>query len=286
MTSISLLREKFTIREVGHGDIPVIALGNRLVIHLPKHTIPLVIRCHSMHMTLRLGAEIMRQLSYISHVEKPATLFNWDDMWQKLIKPFEGEVTPETWVVIYYKGHPIYNHNDHHMFFDIIEQCEYKSNSGGERYEKSITIAQNAFQKMGREVLIEEESHVGFVLDKSDIKQLRFAIILRVPGHRGTFITRLSPRTGGDLTIYASLAIAADYIEAINMSVRAGFAEKDMNTNNSKNRYEAVKNQNLILKRLGVLSSRIQQAEARYIMRYRPERPDFKSISKTCSEMA
>ena len=283
MTSISLLREKFTIREIGLDSTPVIALGNRLVINLPNHSIPLVIRAHSMHMTLRLGADIMRQLSFINHVENVENLFNWEEMWTKLITPYEQEATPETWIVIYYKGNPIYQDNFHHMFFDIIEQCEFKNNMADSRYEKSIIMAQKAFQQLGRNVLIEEESHVGFILDNASSEELRFAIILRMPGHKGTFITRLSQNDEQKIrpNDFTAMMIAASFIEALNMSVRAGFMEKNFPTNR-KPSYEQTKAHANIIKRLKALSIAIDQAENKYSILYRPEKPDFNAIQTAC----
>ena len=285
MTSISLLREKFIIRDTFYASPPVEALGNRLIISLPGRSIPLVIRGHSMHMTLRFGAEIMRQLSYISQIEKVAILLDWDDIWAKLANPFEADFTPSTWITVYYKGEPIYHHNAHHMFFDILEQCEYKNSKGGNKYETSLEMTRNAFKKLNRDVMIDEESHVGFILDAEGKKELRFAIILRIPGHRGTFITRLSSKTRQKPALYIAMAIAADYIEAINMAVRAGFIEKNMGQTPKKSKYEQVKQQAAIIKRLDILNSRITQAEARYTMLYRPERPDFQTIRTKCSEL-
>ena len=281
MTTLSLLREKFTIRDIEKDGEPVIALGNRMVISLPGQSIPLIIRCHSMHMTLRFGAEIIRHLSYISHVENVNTLMNWEEVWQKLIKPYEKDASPQTWIALYFKGNPIFQDNYHHMFFDVIEQCEYKNNMEGDRYEKSIIMAQKAFRQIGRNVLIEEESHVGFILDTSDRHELRFAIILRIPGHRGTFITRLCTKKiiPSD---HVCLAIAADYIEAINMAVRAGFLEKSLSSGSKKSNYEQVKAHSETMKRLGALQFRIDQAEQKYALKYRPERPDFKEIMQRC----
>lgn len=282
--TVSLLREKFTIREIGLDSTPTIALGNRLLIDLPGHSTPLIIRGHSMHMTLRLGADIMKQLSYLNRVEKVETLFDWEMLWNKKTNQYEKDFTPETWVVIYYKGEPIFQDNYHHAFLDVIEQCEYKNNMMGERYEKSFVMAQKAFQQMGRSVLIEEESHVGFILDADDMNEMRFAVILRMPGHRGTFVVRLS-KNAITPEKHDALMIASDFIEAINMAVRAGFLERQLAQQKRGGLGNLKKEHNNVSKRLNSLTVRIQQAEAKFTMKYRPERPDFKVITRTCVEI-
>lgn len=282
MTSISLLREKFTIREAGVNSAPVITLGNRLIIELPKHDTPLIIRGHSMYMTLRMGAEIMRQLSYVQHVENAEKLLNWGAIWTKLVSPYEKTAIPNTWIAIYYKGKAIYQDNFHHMFFDIIEQCEYKNNVAGGQYDKSIIMAQKAFQRMEKSVMIEEESHVGFILSTENVNELRFAIILRMPGHTGTFTTRLGKNIESP-TVHNTISVAADYIEAINMAVRIGFAEGA--TKGKKPERKEARDLSDMKKRLTTLSINIEQAEKKYTMLYRPERPDFQAIIKKCVEI-
>jgi hypothetical protein len=247
-------------------------MGNRLHIMLPGQYEPLIIRGHSMHMTLRYGAELLRQSSYVNRIESLNSFFKWDDLWKKLIKPFESENTPETWIVVYHRGEIVFQDNYHHQFFDVIEQCEFKNHNKSEKYEHSIIMAQNAFKKMGRNVLIEQESHVGFILDDG-VKELRFAVILRLPWQRATFVARMAENKKNKKNPhnFVALNLAADYIEGINMAVRSGFLEKSK---------KDAKLNNLIQKRLNSLSIAISQAEAQYILRYRPEKPDFKAIQK------
>lgn len=276
MNAISLLREKFVIHEVGVDSAPLVAMGNRLHITLPGETGNLVIRGHSMHITLRYGAEILRQSSYVNHIENIKEFFKWNDLWSKLIKPFESENTPETWIVVYFCGEVIFHDNFHHQFFDVIEQCEHKNQKISEKYEQSIIMAQNAFKKMGRNVLIEQESHIGFILDDTS-KELRFAVILRLPWQRATFVCRMAENKKIKKHPYHFVAmnLAADYIEGINMAVRSGFLEKS-----GKN----IQIYKLIQKRLNSLSVAINQAETQYVVKYRPEKPDFKNIQKRVQE--
>lgn len=283
MDNVSLLREKFTIRDLGSDSPPVIALGNRLKIDLPKQKTPLIIRGHSMHMTLRYGAEILKHLSFIGQVENIETLMDWEELWNKLIKPFENDHVPDTWIALYYEGKVVYQSGHHHMFFDIIEQTEFKQSTVSEGYDQSIIMAQNAFKQMGRSVMIEQESHVGFVLDDGK-DEMRFAVILRTPEQKATFIGRLSESEEHKIRPYdyACMQLAADYIEGINMAVRSGFMDKDISSGDMS--YEGQKFYTLVQKRMKSMILGIDQAERKYKVLYRPEKPDFQSIQKECFE--
>ncbi len=285
MMNYSLLREKFTIRELGLDSVDVTALGNRLCIFIGKDHAPLIVRGHSMHMTLRYSAEILRHLSYMGHVENVKTFFEWEEAWDKLTDKFEGNHVPDTWICIYHNGETIYQSGHHHMFFDIIEQCENKNAKTSENYEQSLVMAQNAFKQMGKNVMIEQESHVGYVLDDND-DELRFAIIIRTPEQKATFIVRMS--ASKDLKItpqpHESMQLAADYIEGINMAVRSGFMDYDIGKGHISQFSDGMKLYKAILKRLGQIELSIGQMERKFQIKYRPEKPDFKVIQKECKE--
>jgi hypothetical protein len=289
MADLSLLREKFTIREIDDMDgHDMIALGNRLVIPLEKIKDQLVIRGHSMHMTLRYGAEIIRHLSYIGTIQNVETLMDWEKTWLKLIEKFEAEHAPSTWICIYYHGKIIFQSGHHHMFFDIIEQCEHKNQNSGDNYEQSIVMAQKAFRQMGRNVMIEQESHVGFVVDDGG-EEIRFAIILRTAVQKATFIGRMGRNK--DLNLpppreHEAMSLAADYIEGINMAVRSGFMEADINKGEIKHSSNGMKLYKAIQKRVGALSTGISQVERKFTVNYRPEKPDFKTIQQDCRDNA
>ena len=287
MSDLSLLREKFIIREIDMEGHDMIALGNRLAIPLPKVADPLIIRGHSIHMTLRYGAEIIKHLSYSGHIENVETLFEWGKGWEKLIDKFEGKHVPSTWICVYYQGKIIFQSGHHHMFFDVIEQCEYKNKNKQENYEQSILMARAAFKQMGRSVMIEQESHVGFVLDDGG-EELRFAIILRTPEQKATFIGRMTANKDFKLTPrdHEAMTLAADYIEGINIAVRSGFMEADINKGIIKKHSDAMKFFHALQNRLGGLTAAISQIERKFTLRYRPEKPDFKTIQKECKESA
>lgn len=285
MDNISLLREKFTIHDINLDSETVIALGNRLSIHLSGYKTPLIIRGHSMHMTLRYGAEILKHLSFISHIEDVKTLIDWTALWDKLTKPFELDNVTNTWIAVYFEGKPLFESGYHHMFFDIIEQTEFKNQSSSDGYEQSIIMAQNAFKQMGRSVMIEQESHVGFVLD-ADPNEMRFAIILRTPEQKATFIVRVSEDKEVKLnpSDYICMHLAADYIEGINMAVRSGFMEKSIQSNKASQYSNEMKSYKKIQKRMRSMILGIEQAERKYKVLYRPEKPDLKAIQKECLE--
>jgi len=277
MNNISLLREKFVLRDINDEFMGITALGNRLVIPIQGSSIPLIIRGHSMHATLRFGSELLNQMSYVSHIENVETFFKWNELWSKVTDPFEKDNTPETWIAAYHMGKPVFSDAFHHHFFDVIEQCEFKSSKEKQGDKQPIIMAQNAFKKMGKDVLIEQESHVGFILDDNDT-ELRFAVILRIPGQKATFITRMyeDKKVEKSPHHFIAMRLAADYIEGINMAVRIGFMKDE------KNNSRAVK---ILAKRLASLNLSIQQIERQYDIKYRPERPNFKEIQKITSEI-
>jgi hypothetical protein len=290
MNTLSLLREKFTIREIGLDSQPVIALGNRLRIGLSDKKKSLIIRGHSMHITLRFGATLAKQISVISTMindDDIADAFQWMDIWDKIAHPFEVKNTPDSWIAVYYNGKPIFEHNTRHMFFDVIEQCEHKNQHRDERYEKSIIMAQNAFRQSGKNVMIEEESHVGFILDEGP-DESRFAVILRVPNQKATFITRISEAKTTNQKPYnhVCMNIAADYIEAINMCVRIGFMTNDIENGTIPKGSDADKKYKSFQQRLAQLTMTVNQAENKYTIRYRPEKPDFDAIQEKCVEVS
>jgi hypothetical protein len=287
MSDLSLLREKFTIRELGVDSGTVIALGNRLTLSLGRKIPPLIIRGHSMHMTLRYGAEILRHLSYISHVENVETFFQWEEAWQKLIEKFEGKHAPDTWICAYHKGKPVYQSGYHHMFFDIIEQCEHQNLQSADNYEQSLIMAQKAFKQMGKNVMIEQESHVGYVLDDND-NEMRFAIIIRMPEHKATFIVRMFPNKElkTEPQPYEAMQLGANYIEGLNHAVRSGFMEADMNKGNISPMSDTGKLYKILQARIQQIGVGISQSERKFDVKYRPEKPDFKYIQRQCKESA
>ncbi|PCI00794.1 MAG: hypothetical protein COB76_02735 [Alphaproteobacteria bacterium] len=275
--TLSLLREKFTIREIGTTAEPVIALGNRLQINIPNAQ-PLIIRCHSMHATLRFGAEIVKQLSFHDAITDMKTTLDWPAIWTKITAAFEKANTPNTWISLYFCGKSIFEDGDHHMFIDVLEQCEFQNKND---YEQALIVAQNAFQKMGKSVMIDHESHVGFILD-TEADEFRFAIMMRVPGQRANFIIRMAenPAIKNKPSDYVAMNLAADYIEAINMAVRVGFIESAAESAGE----DATKNKDfrILNYRLQDLTRSIAQFEIQYQTRYRPERPDFDLIREAC----
>ena len=285
MDNHALLREKFIIRGL-QGSNQVIAVGNRFRVDLPGHKTPLIIRGHSMHITLQFAAEIIRQIPYIRADINPDNLINWNDTWKKVTTPFEAEHIQGTWIAAYYKGQLIYADGHHHLFFDIIEQCEYKNGHRADKYETSITMAENAFRKMNQQVVIDMESHVGFIQDTGK-PEIRLAIILRIPNQRATFVVRMARNKktlNRDPSDYIGIQMAANFIEAINMAVRTGFMEQGIRSQKIEKRSDGMKQYQANISRLKYLDRIISQIEAQYIVKYRPEKPDFDYIKETAME--
>jgi len=278
MSNINLLREKFAVIDMQQQSEDITALGNRLTITVPGIETPLIIRGHSMHITLQFAASLLKQSSYVNHIENVETFFKWEETWQKTIAPFEAHYATQTWISVYFQGKMIFEDGFHNQFFDVVEQCEFKFPRTKDNEKRPITMAENAFKKMGRDVSIELESHVGFILDEKT-NELRFAVIMRIPGQKATFTVRMYKDEKVERTPYSyiGMQLAANYIEAINMSVRMGFLEKEKGK--SKEYMD-------MARRLGTLTRNIQQNEAQYDIKYRPERPAFSEIQEHTRDMA
>jgi hypothetical protein len=285
MSDFSLLREKFVIRETTDKSSLFVANGNRMKIDVPGVKHPIVIRAHSMHMTLRLASKITEIYEWTKTVEKITETFDWEKMWMDQIEGFEEKYTPHTWVAVYHAGQMIYSYNDHHIFFDILENCEHKNSQSSKKYDQSILMTQKAFEQMGRTVMIEQESHMGFVLDVTD-EENRFAITLRLPDHKSTFTTRLTPSRDQTIepTASDSIMMASDFIETVNLSVQGGFMRKRIEKGKIRNGSDDMKRFKAFQTRCSSLQFSINQMESKYNIKYRPEKPDFKGIEDKCAE--
>ena len=72
--------------------------------------------------------------------------------------------------------------------------------------------------------------------------------------------------------------MGADFIEGINRSVQAGFLQKkilDKKLSDTSNEGREFKS---LTRRIGELTNEIIRTENRYLVKYRPEKPDFKAI--------
>jgi hypothetical protein len=134
---------------------------------------------------------------------------------------------------------------------------------------------------MGKSVMIDHESHAGFILDQEE-SELRFAIMMRIPGQKSNFVVRLSDNKNKvKPQSHDAMALASYYIEAINMAVRIGFMEKSF----TEQKIEPSKDKEfkVIQNRLFDLTRDISLIENKFTARYRPERPDFDLIQENCS---
>lgn len=285
MGEYSLLREKFIIRETTDRSSLFVANGNRMKIDIPGIPHPIVIRAHSMHMTLRFVAKIVEIFEWTKSVVEITDTFDWEKIWLDLISKFEEKHTPKTWIAVYHKGHPIYTYNEYHVFFDVLENCEHKNSQRSEKYDQSISMTQKAFEQMGRTVMIEQESHMGFVLDTTNTEN-RFAITLRLPDHKSTFSTRAqaSKEQKVEPTASESITMASYFIEAVNLSVQCGFMRKRIEKGKIEQGSDEMKRFRAFQAQCGYLQFAINQMESKYNIKYRPEKPDFQDIEDKCAE--
>jgi len=231
-----------------------------------------------MHTTLRFGSEILKQDRPGINDENMAEQFRWKDYWEKTYNDFEKENSKGCWIAVYYKGKPIYHFGYYHQFFDVLEHYEFHNESNSDnRYKSALLRTQDAFQKSGKELLIEQESNVGFILDP-DTKEKRFAVILRTPYKKATFVVRMTARKElhVPLSNNVCMQVAADYIEGINLAVKLSFMRPEMKKLSPD--YQTKTQYNFFHKQLTKITISLSQIENKYDLKYRPEKPDFEEI--------
>lgn len=275
---LSLLREKFCVRDIASNKEPLVVLGNRLQIPLGPtgREPPLVIRCHSLHMTLRLLALFIRESEFTGLSEDAAAGYAWAEKWNDLRDGFEKKHSPDTWVTVYHKGKCLFHAGETHAFFDVIEHCQYGNR---EQYDYAVEMAQATFKKAGKSLLIEHESHVGYVQETIG-DTIRLALVLRLPGQKATFTVLVQGAGDDELPPpdYKAMQIGADFIEAINRSVQAGFLQRKILDNKLSDTSQEGRQFKSLTKRIRELNNDIIRNENRYHVKYRPEKPDFKAI--------
>ena len=291
LLNTSLLREKFIITEKDSSKKPVIATGNRILLPMISYNgeiqETIVIRTHSMHMALRLSSVIIQEfydLGPVMHRQRP---MEWDIIWRELIGDYERLNTPETWCAIYHKGKPIFKYGEYHSFLDVMEQCDAKNR---DEYDRSIQIAIDAFKSAGRDVDIDHQINIGMVIGAHD-RKIRTGLILRAPYRTTTFNVIIEDKLKDDrvdphqmlprICPSVGLSVASYFLEAIQLSVTAGFLEATQKANKSLMNTKG----DIVLRRIGKLNNLISRAESIHHVRYRPEKPDFNAIRKDATAM-
>jgi hypothetical protein len=270
LLNTSLLRERFTIRFNNKDEKPFEAFGNRVSLPLSNHdgTIreTFVIRSQTMHTALRMAAAIAKEFTLSGPIINRPVALDYNKIWYDIIKDFEKAYNPHIWCAVYYKGKVIFKDGDYHAFLNVIEQCDIQ-NKGD--YDRSVSIAKDMFQQLGRIADIRHQLHIAAVYGATADK-IRCGLALRTLQQERTFKFTLSANenTLQKIRPYEGLSLAALYLEGIQLSILSGMGEAT---------HPAPLH--AIYKRIGKINQSILFHEKRYHIYYRPERPDFKFLA-------
>ncbi|MFA5592565.1 MAG: hypothetical protein WC989_04545 [Micavibrio sp.] len=285
----SLLREKFTLRDPA-GDLsdapPVIALSNRLVLPLHKEgeePETFVVRAQNMHSCARLGAAIAKE-----YLERGALMRRvlgpyWQNLWSDVIKGYEKDWNPAIWCAIYFRGRLIYESGERHPFLDIIEQCD-AVNKGD--YAETLAFAEQAFQQAGRTVNIEHDSNVALILAVTP-EEAKCGIILRAANRKTTFNYTAKAKKGGEkVRVPTVLTISAAFLEGVQLAFDAGLSNRKKALGLIERFSNDDKRSKRGAERLANLTRAIEAIERKYIVSYRPDRPDFQLMVREAEDVS
>jgi hypothetical protein len=229
-----------------------------------------------MHIALRMAAIITREFHKNGPLLNRQTPFRWKDAWYDMTTDFERPHVPETWCSVYANGRVVYTDGAYHPFLDVIEQCDVKNRA---EYDRAILIAEDVFKQAGKSVSIDHDVNIAIVIGVMDDKT-RCGLILRSPTRTTTFNFQMTLDGEANDTIdpHYGLLIAADYLEAIQLSVTTGFVQAQIHSGKIRETSPLAKKALAAYKRIGRLNQSIQGFENQFDIRYRPERPDFMEI--------
>lgn len=288
----SLLREKFVIFDSSPESLldgeSVTALSNRLEIKFrnPRKkdiSETYIIRSQNMHSCIRMAAVLTKSYILAGPLMQRPKPFDWDNAWSAVVNDFEYRFNENLWCSIYKDGKIVFQSGEHHMFLDVIEQCAQKNDG---EYEKSLSLAEDAFKKAGKVVKIDHQSNVALVMN-IEKNEGKFGVILRSPFQTTTFNFSVKTQKKGDtLNIAQCLSGCAAFLDGVQLAYKLGI--------NNYKRYlgiiEKFSTEEKLTreagKRLGRLNSEIANLERSYDVRYRPEKPDFAKIVTDAEKLA
>lgn len=270
LLNTSLLRERFVIHDAKAAARPIVAVGNRMLLPLKSGDGEirerLVIRAQSMHVTLRLAAFLTREFYNRGPLLNRLIPLKWQTIWEDAIADYERLHNPAVWGAIYHNGRTVFQSGEYHQFLDVIEQCDIKNRA---EYDRAVQIAEDAFKAAGKNVTIDHHVNIGVVIGAME-QSTRCGLILRAPSHTSTFNFTMSEKAEGiRLSPDHGLDVAASYLEGIQLAFATGIADAD--GHGSPINQPAYN-------RIGRLSHIIRTYEQDFIIRYRPDKPDFKDI--------
>jgi hypothetical protein len=276
----SMLRERFTIQTPGSpddGGAPrnIIATGTRMPVSLQSANLPeenFVIRAHNMHSCVRFVGKILHDYDKKGPILNRSPALHWQELWEDCLGHYERVYVPNPWVVVYHKGHPIFETGEHHPFLDVIEKCDIVNKRD---YDSSIKLAQNALKQTSADAVITYDSAMALVanLERS---VSRCGMVIRNPNRTNNFnLTINETATSGKMNIALGLSISAAFLEGVQLGFFIGLQQAKLRKRIFERFSLQDKNTREARERLVQLEAEINAMENRYTVRYRPERPNF-----------
>lgn len=279
----SLLREKFVIQEAGVKDegqkkLILTAPSNRMPISLRTESLApeqFIVRTSSMHTCTRMVAQLVADYEHHGPIPPRIAKINWHQLWDNCLSSYERLHIPERWCCVYHKGKNIFSEGKHHAFLDVIEKCDHMNKKD---YEGAINVAKGAFTKAGKEVHIDYDSNVALVA-AIDIKSARCSMVLRGIDKTTTFNYSVRPIEKDDkINPSQALSSAGDFLEGVQLSYQIGMNNHKLETGQIQKFSDPDRKARAARNRINELYAQVNSLENRYILRYRPERPDFDHI--------
>ncbi len=288
----SLLREKFILRDALGDDLsdsaPVIALSNRMALMLSNENgeqpETFIVRTQNMHSCVRLCAAISKEYSERGAITGRVMPFRWDNLWGDVIKGYEKDWNPNIWCAIYFKGRPIFEYGEHHPFLDIIEKCDAAS---GQSYDDSVKFAEQAFGQAGKAVTIEHQANVALIVSITQ-EEAKCGVILRVADRKTTFNYNVKRKKNGidNVRIPTILTASAAFLEGVQLAFTVGMTNKKRSIGMIETYSDEDRKGKRGVERLVNLGNAIESLEKKYIVHYRPDRPDFQAMVRDAESFA
>lgn len=284
----SLMREKFIIQPEDKKEEPIIALSNRISVHLISEDQiddeTFIVRTQNMHSCARLAAAITKEFYERGTIANRTAPFSWDNLWDDVIKGYEKSWNPNIWAVVYHNGRIIFQYGTHHPFLDIIEKCDV-ANKG--EYAQSIQFAEEAFSQAGKKVGIEHDSNIALVVSSTP-EQAKCGIIVRSAAGATTFNYTATPKDNAKKPIYAhtTLTVAAAFLESIQLAFQVGLLNRKIEFQLVEKYSDEERHHKRAKSRLHNLDRAIEGYENSFDVKYRPDRPLMKDMVQSAQDAA
>ncbi|MBX2834551.1 MAG: hypothetical protein KTR28_06230 [Micavibrio sp.] len=288
-----LLREKFTIKEnkISYDGKPaatLVAMSNRMVVPLvtgnaSQRAETFIVRGQNMHMVACFAARIIKDFEAGGPIMSRAVPYEWEKVWKSIVNDYEYAYNSARWIAIYHEGKVVFDDGDRNPFLDMIEKCEHTNNKD---YDYAIPMAEQLLKKANKDMKISYDANAALNVDFGP-EEGRCGIILRGSNKTTTFSFSFRKKEGGPkLNIAHALSTAAAFLEGVQLSFLVGFNVVKIEYGIIERFSKEEKQTREGGERLGRLKNEINNFEAAFQVRYRPEKPDLTLLLNDASELA